>query len=152
MNHLLYRLMRVNLLLLNGWYSEWKDIEHLYRNDESHSLAYLDIGQNLDKVDPSFLEYTVHKIAHAAAGCLAGAIQKSCEAGAIGAAVGEIVAGLMMPDGKTAKDLTSAEKRHIKDTSRLIAGTTAAFAGFDVNIAANSADVAVENNSFRILP
>src|SRR5690606_25553726 len=42
MNHLSYRLMLVNLLLLNDWYSEWKDIAHLCRNDESHSLACLD--------------------------------------------------------------------------------------------------------------
>src|SRR5690606_40703899 len=42
MNHQSYRLMLVNLLLLNDWYSEWKDIAHLCQNDESHSLACLD--------------------------------------------------------------------------------------------------------------
>ena len=45
MNHQLYRLTLVNLLLLDDWYSEWKDIAHLYRNDELHSLAYLDYAK-----------------------------------------------------------------------------------------------------------
>ena len=106
------------------------------------------IGQSLDKIDPNVLEYTIHKIAHAAAGCaVAAATKASCEAGAIGAGVGEIVAGLMIPEGKTALDLTDSERNKIKDTSKLIAGTTAAFAGYDVNTAANSANIAVENNS-----
>lgn len=106
------------------------------------------IGQNLDKVDPSTFEYVLHKVAHAAAGCAAAAATKaSCEAGAIGAGVGEIVAELMIPAGKTALDLTDAERTRIKDTSKIIAGTTAAFAGYDVNTAANSANVAVENNA-----
>lgn len=106
------------------------------------------IGTSLDKVDPNALEYIVHKIAHAAVGCAAAAATKaSCEAGAIGAGVGEIVAQLMIPQEKTALDLTDDERVRIKDTSKLIAGTTAAFAGYDVNTAANSADIAVENNS-----
>ncbi|MCS4299156.1 MULTISPECIES: DUF637 domain-containing protein [Acinetobacter] len=105
-------------------------------------------GSGLDKVDPSTFEYVLHKIAHAAAGCAAAAATKaSCEAGAIGAGVGEIVAGLMIPEGKTALDLTDDERTRIKDTSKIIAGTTAAFAGYDVNTAANSADIAVTNNS-----
>lgn len=105
-------------------------------------------GSGLDKVDPSTFEYVLHKIAHAAVGCAAAAATKaSCEAGAIGAGVGEIVAGLMIPEGKTALDLTDDERTRIKDTSKIIAGTTAAFAGYDVNTAANSANIAVENNS-----
>ena len=106
------------------------------------------IGTSLDKVDPSTFEYVLHKVVHAAAGCAAAAATKaSCEAGAIGAGVGEIVAGLMIPEGKTALDLTDDERTRIKDTSKIIAGTTAAFAGYDVNTAANSANVAVENNT-----
>lgn len=106
------------------------------------------IGTSLDKVDPSAFEYTIHKIAHAAVGCAASAATKaSCEAGAIGAGVGEIVAELMIPDGKTALDLTDLERTTIKDTSKLLAGVTAAFAGYDVNTAANSANIAIENNS-----
>jgi len=110
------------------------------------------IGEHLYKVDPSVFEYTIHKIAHAAAGCaVAAATKASCEAGAIGAGVGEIVAELMIPQGKTALDLTEDERSRIKDTSKLVAGTTAAFAGYDVNTAANSANIAVENNSLARL-
>ncbi|MGQ1705149.1 DUF637 domain-containing protein [Acinetobacter baumannii] len=106
------------------------------------------IGTSLDKVDPNIFEYTVHKIAHAAVGCAAAAATKSsCEAGAIGAGIGEIIAELMIPEGKTALDLTDDERTKIKDTSKIVAGVTAAFAGYDVNTAANSANVAVENNS-----
>ncbi|MFX4666355.1 DUF637 domain-containing protein, partial [Acinetobacter baumannii] len=54
------------------------------------------IGDSLYKSDPTILQYTIHKIAHAAAGCAAAAATKSsCEAGAIGAGIGEIVASLM---------------------------------------------------------
>lgn len=107
------------------------------------------IGTSLDKVDPNIFEYTIHKIAHAVVGCAAAAATKqSCEAGAIGAGVGEIVAELMIPAGKTALDLTDAEKNKIKDASKILAGVTAAYAGYDVNTAANSANIAVENNTF----
>ncbi|GAA5003079.1 hypothetical protein GCM10023206_06440 [Acinetobacter puyangensis] len=110
------------------------------------------IGTSLDKVDPNVLEYTIHKIAHAAAGCAAAAATKaSCEAGAIGAGVGEIVAELMIPNGKTSLDLTDAERTKIKDTTKILAGTVAAFTGYDVNTAANSANIAVENNSLAKL-
>ena len=53
----------------------------------------------------------------------------------------------MTPEGKTALDLTDAERTRIKDTSKIVAGSVAAFAGYDVNTAANSANVAVENNA-----
>ncbi|MFV5265358.1 DUF637 domain-containing protein, partial [Acinetobacter courvalinii] len=110
------------------------------------------IGTGFGKVDPGTLEYVLHKIAHAAVGCATAAATKaSCEAGAIGAGVGEIVAGLMIPEGKTALDLTDAERTRIKDTTKIIAGTTAAFAGYDVNTAANSANIAVENNILKPL-
>ncbi len=106
------------------------------------------IGKSLDKVDPNAYEYLFHKIAHAAAGCATAAVTKaSCEAGAIGAGVGEIVAGLMIPEGKNALDLTDAERASIKNTSKIVAGSVAAFAGYDVNTAANSAYIAVENNT-----
>ncbi|WP_180171823.1 DUF637 domain-containing protein [Acinetobacter sp. YH12023] len=110
------------------------------------------IGEHLYKVDAKVFEYTIHKIAHAAVGCAVSAATKaSCEAGAIGAGVGEIVAELMIPAGKTALDLTEDERIRIKNTTKLIAGTTAAFAGYDVNTAANSADIAVENNALKPL-
>ncbi|MBC9227817.1 DUF637 domain-containing protein [bacterium SPL81] len=94
------------------------------------------------------VDYILHKIAHAAAGCLAGALQKSCEAGAIGAAVGEIVAESLL-DGRSPTFLSLEEKSRIEGYSKLIAGTVTAYAGFDVNVAANSASVAIENNAFK---
>lgn len=73
------------------------------------------IGTSLDKVDPNIFEYTIHKIAHAVVGCAtAAATKQSCEAGAIGAGVGEIVAELMIPAGKTALDLTDAERTKLR--------------------------------------
>ncbi|WP_180046036.1 MULTISPECIES: DUF637 domain-containing protein [unclassified Acinetobacter] len=105
------------------------------------------IGTSLDKVDPSAFEYTIHKIAHAAVGCAAAAATKaSCEAGAIGAGVGEIVAGLM-PDPANGIEYTDNEKLKIRNIGKLVSGTVAAYAGYDVNTAANSADTAIQNNS-----
>ncbi|ENX37447.1 DUF637 domain-containing protein [Acinetobacter courvalinii] len=106
------------------------------------------IGTGFGKVDPGTLEYVLHKIAHAAAGCATAAVtDSSCGAGAIGAGVGEIVAELMIPEGKTALDLTEAERKSIKDTSKIVAGSVAAFAGYDVVTAANKAETTVENNA-----
>ncbi|MDO7467043.1 DUF637 domain-containing protein [Acinetobacter baumannii] len=90
------------------------------------------------------VDYVLHKIAHAAAGCLAGALQKSCESGAIGAAIGEIVAG-QLNDGS--RNLTLAEKEQIINESKLVASIVAAYTGYDVNVAASTADSAVRNNN-----
>ncbi|HCA5310431.1 TPA: DUF637 domain-containing protein [Acinetobacter baumannii] len=106
------------------------------------------IGDSLYKTDPTVLQYTIHKIAHAAAGCaVAAATKQSCEAGAIGAGVGEIIAELMIPYGKTALDLDDNEINRIKGVSKIVAGSISAYAGYDVNTAANSADTAISNNS-----
>ncbi|WP_445536293.1 two-partner secretion domain-containing protein [Acinetobacter sp. G18] len=105
------------------------------------------IGDNLDKVDPNVWEYTIHKIAHAAVGCATAAVTKqSCEAGAIGAGVGEIVASLM-PDPVNGIEYNDEEKFKIKSTGKIVAGVVSAYAGYDVNTAANSADIAIQNNS-----
>lgn len=107
------------------------------------------IGDNLDKVDPKFWEYTIHKIAHAAVGCAAAAATKaSCEAGAIGAGVGEVVASYLNDHTKV---LTLAEQQRVLDTSKLIAAAVAAYAGYDVNTASNSAEIAVKNNNLAVL-
>lgn len=107
------------------------------------------IGTSLDKVDPSAFEYTIHKIAHAAVGCAAAAATKaSCEAGAIGAGVGEIVANLLM-DGRNPTFISQQEKDKIEAYGKLIAGTVSAYAGHDVGTAANSATVAINNNAFQ---
>lgn len=106
------------------------------------------IGTSFGEVKPGTIEYVLHKVAHAAAGCATAAVaDSSCEAGAIGAGVGEIVAELMIPEGKTALDLTEAERKRIKDTSKIVAGSVAAFAGYDVITASNKAEIVVENNA-----
>ena len=105
------------------------------------------IGLELDVKDPSNFEYLLHKIAHIAAGCAAGALQKQCEAGAIGAGVGEVVAGMIEQPSKDAS-LTEIKKYQEKviNTSKLISGTIAGVVGYDVGYAASSASLAVSNN------
>lgn len=94
------------------------------------------------------VDYVLHKIAHAAAGCAVGTLQKSCEAGAIGAGIGEIVAEELL-DGRNPTFVSEQEKQKIEAYSKLIAGTISAYAGYDVNTAANSATVAINNNAFK---
>ncbi|KAF1025256.1 MAG: hypothetical protein GAK29_02045 [Acinetobacter bereziniae] len=105
------------------------------------------IGDFLDFSNPDILEYTIHKIAHAAAGCAAAAATKaSCEAGAIGAGVGEIIAGLM-PDPVNGDEYSTEEKLRNRNAGKIAAGVLSAYAGYDVNTAANAADIAIENNN-----
>ena len=94
------------------------------------------------------VNYIAHKLAHALAGCIAGAIQKQCEAGAIGASIGEVIASFYdrEPVGANVAELKKLEEK-IETTSKLVSGVVAAYAGYDVNTAANSASIAVQNNS-----
>ncbi|WP_288432316.1 DUF637 domain-containing protein [uncultured Acinetobacter sp.] len=94
------------------------------------------------------VSYIAHKLAHALAGCIAGTIQKQCEAGAIGASIGEVVASFYdrEPIGANVVELQKLENK-IEITSKLVSGIVAAYAGYDVNTAANSASIAVQNNS-----
>ncbi|MND51739.1 Filamentous hemagglutinin [compost metagenome] len=93
------------------------------------------------------INYMAHKIAHAIVGCAAGAIQGQCEAGAIGGAVGEIVAGFTPPSSGLL--YTEEEKQKILMVGQLTSGIIAAYAGYDVNIASNSANIALTNNAFN---
>ena len=105
------------------------------------------IGDVLDFSNPDIFEYTIHKIAHAAAGCAAAAATKaSCEAGAIGAGVGEVIAGLM-PGPVNGDEYTAEEKLRNRNAGKIVAGVVSAYAGYDVNTAANAADIAIENNN-----
>ncbi|MEN8273564.1 DUF637 domain-containing protein [Acinetobacter seifertii] len=111
-----------------------------------HGELASQIGDSLYKSDPTILQYTIHKIAHAAAGCAAAAATKSsCEAGAIGAGIGEIVASLM-PKPINGIEYNDEEKVKIKNVGKVVAGAVSAYAGYDVNTAANSADIAIQNN------
>ncbi|ENW98230.1 DUF637 domain-containing protein [Acinetobacter sp. NIPH 298] len=105
------------------------------------------IGTHLDKIDPSAWEYALHKIAHAAAGCVAAAVQKECEAGAIGASVAEVVAGFFdKPSSTATQEEKDAFRKKVVGTTKLVSGVVAAYSGYDVNIAASSAENAVTNN------
>ncbi|WP_284116135.1 DUF637 domain-containing protein [Acinetobacter pittii] len=105
------------------------------------------IGLSLDIKDPTVIDSLLHKIAHIASGCVTGAIQKQCEAGAIGAGVGEIVAGMIEQPNKdaTAEDISKYQEKVI-NTSKLISGSLASLAGYDAGYAASSASLAVSNN------
>lgn len=96
-------------------------------------------------------DYLLHKIAHAAAGCVSAMVAKAnCEAGAIGAAVGEIVAEEMDrsigdQNFKTDQDILDYQQK-VRSVSKLVAGTIAGLTGYDVNTAANTAEIAIANN------
>jgi filamentous hemagglutinin len=95
------------------------------------------------------LEYALHKIAHAVTGCITASVgQKSCEAGALGASLAEVIGEMLIPQSVKPTDLSPAEQEKIKNISKLIVGTVSAFAGFDVNTAVNSAQISLDNNLF----
>ncbi|MDO7397369.1 DUF637 domain-containing protein [Acinetobacter baumannii] len=94
------------------------------------------------------IEYVLHKIAHAAAGCgAAAATKQSCEAGAIGAGVSEVAAEyLRKPRVFESVDDALAYKNQIVEVSKGIAGAVAIVTGYDSNTAMASADNALKNN------
>lgn len=104
------------------------------------------IGISLDVQNKDFIDQLLHKVAHAAAGCVTSAIQKQCEAGAIGAVVAEMVAGTFTkPEGVSDAE-QAAFDRKVVNTTKLISGSVAALAGYDVATAAAAAENAVTNN------
>lgn len=107
------------------------------------------IGDKLDIKDKNSLQYVVHKIAHAASGCIAGAIQKECLATAVGATMGEVIASIF-PEAKNGYEYNDEEKLKISNAAKLAAGALAAFLGYDVNISANAADIAIKNNTLAL--
>lgn len=99
-----------------------------------------------------------HKLAAGLTGCISSkAKDKSCEAGAVGAVIGEMVGDWMTDDyeieinGK--KYLTfekgSAEYNKILNTAKLTAGSIALLYDFDVDTAVGSAGQAVVNNGLK---
>lgn len=103
------------------------------------------MAQNIKGLED--INYIAHKLAHALAGCIAGAIQGQCQAGAIGGAVGEIVASFTPPSSGLL--YTEEEKQKILMVGQLTSGVIAAYAGYDVNVASNSANIALTNNAFN---
>ncbi|GEM_PF-5896929 len=92
-----------------------------------------------------------HKLAAGGVGCLsAKAKNQNCDAGALGAIVGEMVGDYMVELGAEG-NLSPEQISKITNAAKLSAGTIAMLAGVDVDIAANSAGTAVENNSLQEL-
>ncbi|EPL8630551.1 cytidine deaminase-like fold-containing protein, partial [Acinetobacter baumannii] len=54
-----------------------------------------------------------------------------------------------MLHGRNPTFVSAEEKAKIEAYSKLIAGTISAYAGYDVNTAANSATIAIQNNAFK---
>ncbi|MRT38432.1 filamentous hemagglutinin N-terminal domain-containing protein [Acinetobacter sp. RIT698] len=91
------------------------DLEKILLNALSNSLQAKAAGQIHDlRVGNSLdMNYVVTKILHAVSGCVAAKIsKKECEAGAIGAAMGEIVAE-NLKNGKYSFELSESEKLKI---------------------------------------
>ena len=98
-----------------------------------------------------FASDLAHKLAAAGVGCIAAsAKQQSCSAGAVGAAVGEMVAQLVTSEEDellTKLGLLSPEQMNkTENIASLTAGTIALLFNVDVGTAANSANQAVKNN------
>ena len=92
-----------------------------------------------------------HKLAAGGVGCLsAKAKNQNCDAGSLGAIVGEMVGDYMVELGAEG-NLSPEQISKITNAAKLSAGTIAMLAGVDVDIAANSAGTAVENNSLQEL-
>jgi filamentous hemagglutinin len=93
-------------------------------------------------------DYLTHKLAHALAGYVAGdAAGGHGREGAIGATVGEIVAGTFeKPHMGASADEVRAFDAKVLGYAKLISGTVAAYAGGDAQAAVTSAENAVRNN------
>ncbi|HBU86257.1 MAG TPA: hemagglutinin, partial [Acinetobacter sp.] len=114
-----------------------------------HAEVAQGIGENFSpllKDNPDLFDKVLHKIIHIAAGCAIGSVQKQCEAGAIGAGVGEILAEAMVNDNLN--NQTPINELEIKNYGKLLSGIISAYAGYDVNTAANAAETVIENNAF----
>ncbi|WP_336014828.1 DUF637 domain-containing protein [Acinetobacter pittii] len=110
-----------------------------------------EIGENLDLGSKELSDQILHKLAHAAAGCIASSLQEKCEAGAIGAVVGEMVAGSFDMEPENDGDYSQAQLNKVRNVGQLISGVVAASAGYDVTVASQSASTAIENNWGKVL-
>lgn len=101
--------------------------------------------KNIDTND--FADNLAHKLVAAGVGCVtASAKKQSCDAGALGAAVGEMF-GDYLVDNPNA--LTDIQKQEIINAAKLLAGSIALLTNVDVNAAAEIAGTAVKNNSLK---
>ncbi|WLP94210.1 DUF637 domain-containing protein [Psychrobacter sp. M13] len=97
-----------------------------------------------------FADNLAHKLVAAGVGCISASAKKqSCDAGALGAAIGEMLGDYLVDDPSK---LTAKQKADIINASKLLAGSVALLTNVDVNTAANSAGMAVENNAVLAIP
>ncbi len=114
----------------------------------AEAFAHGTKGIDSDATD-EFARNLAHKLAAGGVGCLsAEAKNQNCDAGALGAIVGEMVGDYMVELGAEG-DLSPDQISKITNTAKLAAGSVAMLAGVDVNVAASSAGTAVENNSIK---
>lgn len=93
-----------------------------------------------------FVRNLAHKLVAASVGCISASAKKqSCDAGALGAMVGEML-GDYLVDGSP---LTPKQESDILNAAKLLAGSVALLTNVDVNTAASSASLAVENNALH---
>ncbi|WP_367110489.1 DUF637 domain-containing protein [uncultured Psychrobacter sp.] len=92
-----------------------------------------------------FADNLTHKLVAAGVGCVSASAKKqSCDAGALGAAVGEMLGDYLVENGVI---LNTKQETDILNAAKLMAGSVALLTNMDVNVAANSADIAVKNNA-----
>ncbi|MGP4864151.1 two-partner secretion domain-containing protein [Psychrobacter sp. T6-5] len=107
--------------------------------------VYSEFVKDFDSND--FADNLAHKLVAAGVGCVTvSAKQQECNAGAIGAAVGEMLGDYLVDDSRL---LTADEERKVLDYSKMLAGSLALLTNVDVDVAANSARIAVENNALK---
>ncbi|MDO4894185.1 DUF637 domain-containing protein [Moraxella sp.] len=108
----------------------------------SHQQAFAHLVKPIDTDDT--INNIAHKLAAGLTGCLSAKAQGStCQAGALGASMAEIWADWQIDDPAT---LTESQKQTIINQAKLIAGTAAALAEEDVNMAVQMAEESVRWN------
>lgn len=113
-----------------------------------HAELASSIGENFSPIlkdNPDIFDKVLHKIIHIAAACATGSIIKQCEANAIGAGVGEVLAEAMLKNN--IENQTSVDETKIKNYGKIISGIISAYAGYDVYEAATSSETVIENNA-----
>lgn len=102
-----------------------------------------------------FINNVAHKLAAGLVGCASAELNKqSCEAGALGAAVGEMVADYLsngvakykIEDNKLIEYYDSNTINSVLNSGKLISGLAALLIGLDVNATTNSAALSIINN------
>lgn len=107
------------------------------------SEAFANYVKLLDK--EAFIDNLAHKMAAGMTGCLSAKIAGGhCEAGAIGAFVGEVWGDFRVDDPNT---LTDKQKEAVINQAKLLASIAAAAFGEDASAAANVAEMSVKWNT-----